>query len=314
MNKNNNDFDDYMTESENLLSPILCYDCAFYEVFDGLDDVLLRMFTDITGTSYETLKNEIVFLKNDEKIDEYDHKNLDKKFILRRLDSHILFLELNESAAYGKLTDAFSRMYKVYIDDKGAGLCSSENILIHLDFNIYKDMAYNKSDELEISYMQDANRNRLYLKRKPLYHVIVPKCYETYCNNKDKELDKLIYWGAMFYCTDSAELVEILDKIVTPEEKDIIIERFNNFNRDKLHLNSAENYNIYQKRKADATLKTMMKTCKEMEEISNEKEGENDNFIKEIVLNLHMKEMPINDICDVVSLSEEEVNDIINNQ
>lgn len=271
----NNDYANDMLELKN---PFLCYDEAFWKVFYDLDNIIVKMFCDITGVSYEKLKNNTILLRNNQSVSK-DNTNAKKyDYVLRFCDSHILILELNKNSINWNIYSQIYEVLNIFDKKYEKSLCFKHDKLLQVDLNVYKDKAYDNSSPIEFKRLIAKCDDTLYVDTACLYDVSVPKCYEEYIKKDNLDnVSNALKWGALLYCEDIQEIDRILTSLLIDEnDKKIILDRFSKLDKNLLSITEGERADIYQKHKIECMVDDIIKKDNNKEDNGNDTNVNND--------------------------------------
>lgn len=211
-------------KTNELTKPFLCYSKVLQAIFTGEDNLMAKMVADITGIDYEMLKDNVILLAGDSTIKNNKAKRCD--FVIRILDNNIINLEFNVNS-YGcliikdlsYLCQLFTNLFNVndkYHDDL---------IIAQINISCFDD---DFSKPLSKYVLNEKNIHKLYVKNISIFDLNVVKCYGYYYKliNKDN-IPNFIRWGVLIYCKNFKDIPNILNGIMTDDEKDRFMDKIN---------------------------------------------------------------------------------------
>lgn len=193
----------YKVQDNNREVPILCRREVFEEVFDGLENILAKMISEVTEIGYGELKNQIVLRRN---------KDLDVKFVKERRsyfltldDNGVLHLKVNKNSDVGWLFKDRDVMF------------------IHLDC-VEKEFPKSGVPLIKIFFKRDNNIANCF-GRLSIVFLDTFWCEKIYQEGSDDNLPDFIKWGTLFQCNDVAKISKILKELLTDKGYSLFMKR-----------------------------------------------------------------------------------------
>ena len=283
--------------------PFMCYDLVMKAIFTDEVNILAKMISDITGIDYEVLENNIILETNEMSVNNLKEKAKRCDFILRIGKDHNLNLEVNASYYPGYIIKNLSYLFGIFSSSTKKNEEYNENMLAtQVNLNCYLK---NTDEALEQYQLREINSHKLYTKNINIFNLNVVKCLELYYNldNLD-DVPKHIKWGALIYNRDIEKIPDIVNGIMTIEERDRLMDKIDKLTRDDLFMSELEarEWDKWER-------KSMMTYAKNL----GKEEGKEENT-KELILSMIDNKLSLDMISKITNKTLEEINQIINSK
>lgn len=161
----------------------------------------------------------------------------------------------------------------------------------------------NSDEALEQYQLREINSHKLYTKNINIFNLNVVKCLGLYYNldNLD-DVPKHIRWGALIYNRDVEKIPDIVDVIMTIEERERLMDKIDKLTKDDLFMSELEarEWDKWER-------KSMMTYAKNLGVAEGKEET-----TKELILSMLDNNATLEFISKVTNKTSDEINKIIN--
>ena len=289
--------------------PFMCYDLVMKAIFIDDVNILAKMVADITGIDYKVLENNTILETNEIPINNLNEKSKRCDFVLRINKDRIINLELNASYYPGLIIKNLSYLFGMFSNATKKSEEYNENLITtQLNLNCY---AKNTDEALEQYQLQEVNSHKLYTKNITIFNLNVVKCLELYYNldNLDN-VPKHIKWGALIYNRDLSKIPNIVEEIMTIEERNRIMSKIDKLTKDDKFMSELEAIKMLEWEE-----KSKMTYVKNLGIAEGRAEGEikgKEETTKELILSMLDNNATLEFISKVTNKSIDEIQKIIN--
>lgn len=285
--------------------PFMCYDLVMKAVFTDEVNILAKMVADITGIDYKVLENNTILETNEIPINNLNEKAKRCDFILRISKDRIINLELNSSYYPGLIIKNLSYLFGIFSNATKKSEEYNENLLtIQVNLNCYDK---NTDESLERYQLQEVNSHKLYLKNITIFNLNVVKCLELYYNLDNLEdVPKYIKWGALIYNRDLNKIPDIVDGIMTIDERNKIMSKIEKLTKDDKFMSELEALKMLEWEE-----KSKMTYVKNLGIVEGEIKGKEETT-KELILSMLDNKLSLDMISKITNKSIDEIKKIIN--
>ena len=302
---------------------MLCYDTIFKAVFTEEDNLLAKMVSDITGIDYELLKDNIILETTELPISTKNEKAKRCDFVLRIIDDKIINLELNAYRYNGLIIKNLSYLFQLFTSSSKKGEEYNDDLVVmQINLNCYKDELFKP---LSKYLLQEDNTHKIYVKNLAIFDLNVVKCHELYYNLDNKEdIPNYIRWGALIYCNNINDIPDIVEGILTNEERNRIMSKLSKLTREDLFYTEEEalEWAEWERRsiiteireKAIAEVKAEALAEAKAEALSEGQTKGKEETTKDLILSMIENGATLEFVSKVTNKTIEEINDIIKKQ
>jgi len=292
----------------------LTFDSMFKAVFTSKLDIFKEFLILETSLSLNPLETEIVVLNNElpkSKFKEYQ-KTID---ILVNLNNKITInVELNNSNFNDYLSIRnelyASKLFSLMFEKGSKKNDFKEQKLIQLNLNT-EDITLNYGDDIIIPY--GLKTGKIYPQNKETILKYLAYYKKLYYNLGVK-LEKAELWLVVILSESFTELYDLLENLLTEEERDSFIRKVIEMSSNKYILSDWELKTLNEleelARMEDATNRGLERGLSQG--LSRGLEQGSEQTKRDIVINMHKKKISIEQISDLVNLPIEKVEEIIN--
>ena len=285
--------------------PFMCYDLVMKAIFTDEVNILAKMISDITGIDYEVLENNIILETNEMPVNNLKEKAKRCDFILRIGKEHNLNLEVNANYYPGYIIKNLSYLFGIFSSSTKKNEEYNENMLAtQVNLNCYKK---NYDEALEQYQLREVNSHKLYTKNINIFNLNVVKCLELYYNLDNLDgVPKYIRWGTLIYNRDIEKIPDIVDGIMTIEERKRLMDNIDKLTKDDLFMSELE------AREWDKWERNSMMTYAKNLGIAEGKAEGKEETTKELILSMLDNNATLEFISKVTNKTPDEINKIIN--
>ena len=205
--------------------PSMQYDVIFKSVFTNHEDILGKMISDITGISYELMKDNITLEVNELPISKKNEKVKRCDFIVKIVNDNIIIvnLELNKSNYSSLTVRNLSYIFSLFSSNFMSGEKYRKDFkVIQINLNCYKD---DKSKILTKYSLKEEIDNIEYCDNLTIYSLNVYKCNELYYNDVREVIPKYARWGMFLNCNYLEDIPKVTEGIMTNREMNRIMDK-----------------------------------------------------------------------------------------
>ena len=199
------------------------------------------MISDITGIDYELLKDNLVLDVNEIPISRKNEKFKRCDFILRVEDYNIINLEINRQSYTGLIVKNLSYVFRLFSTAFKKGENYNDNLIVtQINLNCFKGEDYEGVKPLSKYHLREDDDNKLYAKNLVIYDLNVVKCHELYYNKRELDIPNYVRWGALIHCDNMEEVPDIVEGIMTCEERKLIMVKLDKLTKEDLFMTEEE--------------------------------------------------------------------------
>ena len=270
------------------------------------------MVSDITGISYELLKDNVILETTELPISTKNEKAKRCDFVLRILDDKIINLELNANKYAGLIIKNLSYLCSLFATSTKRGEEYNEDMLVmQINLNCYED----RQDKALAKYLlQEEDTHKIYLKNIAIFDLNIVKCSELYYNLDNQEnIPNYIKWGALIYCNNFENIPDIVNGIMTDKEREQIMGKLDKLTREDLFYTEEEALEWAEWERRSIATEAKNKGLQEgrKEGIEHGIEQGIEQTIKTTIQKMLKKNMSLNDISDITGKTIDEIEKII---
>lgn len=286
-------------------------DKIFKAVFKENLNVLAKMIADITGITYELLKDNITLIDNEIPVSKKYEKAKRCDFIVQIKDNLVINLEINansyESLKRRNLVYAFNLYSK---STKEGDEYNPNFTTIQINLNAFSE----NENYLNIYAIANIDTYELYTDKFKIYSLDIAKCLQKFYNKREN-VNNVIRWGALIGAADIKEVDTILGGIVDMEEKEKVKSTIEGLSEEIYKTSDKENQEWAAWLDKAIEYEKEQRAIKLAEEKGMEK-GMQQGIMKgqnEIIKNMIKNEIDLETIAKITDKTTDEIKMIIEN-